>query len=121
MAITIDDSLAASGGLRSTPVGRPQEQQQDVQARQRPADKRDDSANLSSLSTELARALANEPPDVVSRVERLQEAVASGNFSVPVEEVAGSVINDALLGDELQNASVNLFSPPRPSAPPAPQ
>ena len=121
MAITIDDSLAASGGLRSTSVGRPQDPQQDVQARQRPADKRDDSANLSSLSTELARALAKEPPDVVNRVEKLQEAVASGNFSVPVEEVAGSVINDALQGDELQIAAANLLTPPRPSAPPAPQ
>jgi flagellar biosynthesis anti-sigma factor FlgM len=120
MAITIDDSFAASSGLRSTQVGRPQEPQQNVQARQRPADARDDSANLSSLGTELARALANEPPDVVNRVEQLQQAVAGGNFSVPAEEVASSVINDTLRGDELRNAPVNLLSPPQPNAPPAP-
>ncbi len=120
MAITIDDSFATSGGLRSTQVGRPQEPQQEVQARQRPAGPREDSASLSSLGTELARALANEPPDVVNRVEQLQEAVATGNFSVPAEEVAGAVINDALQGDGLQNVTVNLLSPPQPNAPPAP-
>ena len=122
MAITIDDSFAASSDLRSTQVGRPQEPQQNknVQARQRSAETQGDSANLSSLGTELARALANEPPDAVNRIDQLQEAVAAGNFSVPAEEVASSVIDDALQGDELQNAPLNFLRPPQPNAPPAP-
>ena len=123
MAIRIDDSFAASSDLRSGQVGRPQQEiQQGTQARQQSTESPGDSASLSSLGTELARALANEPPDVVNRIDQLQQAVASGNFSAPAEEVASAVIDDALRAEDLGGSSVNLAAPQTssPNAPPAP-
>ncbi len=109
----IDDSFSASSDLRSTQVGRTPEVQQQQEARQKQTESRDDSVNLSPLGAELARAIANDPPDVVNRIEQIEQAVNSGTFTVSSEEVAQSLVESALQDTQFENAqAANTAAPP---------
>ena len=109
----IDDSFAASSDLRSTQVGRTPEVQQQQEARQKQTESRDDSVNLSPLGAELARAIANDPPDVVNQIEQLEQAVNNGTFTASAEEVAQALVESALQDTQLENAqSANTAAPP---------
>ena len=107
----IEDSFAASNDVRSTEVGRSHEIQQEQKGSQRKTSLRSDSANLSALGAELARALDTDPPDVVSRIEQLEKAVRSGTFQAASSEVAQLLIDDALQGTEADNRSPRALSP----------
>jgi flagellar biosynthesis anti-sigma factor FlgM len=95
----IDDNFSPSSDLRSQLVHRTPDagtDQPGVQRRQGTA--ASDSANLSALSVELARAIDREPPELVARIQRLQEAIANGTYSVPNSAVAAKIVS-ASLGD----------------------
>ena len=107
----IDDSFAASNDVRSTELGRSQEiQQQEQQARQSRSESESDSASLSALGANLARALTSDPPDVVARVEQLEQAVQSGTFEASSSEVAESVIDAALQAQSEDDGSLSPLS-----------
>ena len=106
----IDDSFAASNDVRSTQVGRTQEVDQQPKARQRQTGSETDSANLSRLGSDLARALENDPPDVVSKIEQLEKAVQSGTFQTSAALVSQSLIDDALQGTALDSESLSSLS-----------
>ncbi len=108
--MTIDDNLGPSTDVRSSGVGRAQDVEQQQSTREKAALSREDSASLSALGTELARAIATDSPDEISRVSQLEEAVKSGNFSVPSGEVAEALIASAL--EETQQAGENPHAPP---------
>ncbi len=108
----IDDSFSPSSDLRSTQVGRTPEVQQQQEARQK-TESRDDSVNLSPLGAELARAIANDPPDVVNRIEQIEQAVNNGTFTVSSEEVAQALVESALQETQLENAqTASTAAPP---------
>jgi anti-sigma28 factor (negative regulator of flagellin synthesis) len=106
----IDDSFAASNDVRSTQVGRSQEIEQQQKPRQRGAESQTDSANLSPLGTDLARALENDPPNVVSKIEQLEKAVQNGTFQASPSSVAQSIIDDALQATAVENESLGSLS-----------
>ncbi|MDA1315377.1 MAG: flagellar biosynthesis anti-sigma factor FlgM [Acidobacteria bacterium] len=106
----IDDSFAASNDVRSTQVGRTPEVEQQQKTRQQRTATQTDSASLSQLGTELARALENDSPDVVSKIEQLEKAVQSGTFKSSASSVAQSLIDDALQGTALDNESLSSLS-----------
>lgn len=107
----IDDSFAASNDVRSTELGRSQEvQEQQQQARQSRSESESDSASLSALGANLARALTNDPPDVVARIEQLEQAVQSGTFEASSSEVAESIIDAALQGGSEGNDTLSSLS-----------
>ena len=109
----IDDSFSPSSDLRSTQVGRTPEVQQQQEARQKQTESRDDSVNLSPLGAELARAIANDPPDVVNRIEQIEQAVNNGTFTVSSEEVAQALVESALQETQLENAqTASTAAPP---------
>ena len=92
----IDDHFSPSSDVQSRQVERPQQQEREQKVAEKSVRSGTDSASLSSLGVQLARALATEPPDSVDKIERLREAVTNGTFSVPAEEVAQSLVDDAL-------------------------
>lgn len=98
----VDDSFSASSDLRSLQVERSPETQPERQARSGRLDRGGDAVDLSALSADISRALAGDSPQEIARVERTQEAVASGAFSVPAGEVADSLIDDALFGTSFE-------------------
>ena len=94
----IEDHSSTPADLRSTSVGRPEESRTGgrvVDHRQGSGD----TASLSALSTELSRALQKEPPELVAKISRLQEAVASGTYSVPAEKVSSRIVSAAIGAD----------------------
>ncbi|HYM10962.1 MAG TPA: flagellar biosynthesis anti-sigma factor FlgM [Bryobacterales bacterium] len=56
-----------------------------------------DSASLSTLGVELSRALAQDPPEMVARLGKLQEAVANGTYTVPSELVSAKIVAATLV------------------------
>jgi flagellar biosynthesis anti-sigma factor FlgM len=95
----IDDNFSPSGDLRSQIVNRTTETHMEGPGiAQRPDSPAEDSASLSNLSVELSRAVEQDPPEVVARIQRLQEAVANGTYAVPSQAVAAKII-DSLGGD----------------------
>ena len=92
----IDDHFSPSSDVQSRQIERPQQQEREQQVAEKSVQSGTDSASLSSLGVQLARALATEPPELANKIERLREAVTNGTFSVPAEEVAQSLVDDAL-------------------------
>jgi len=97
----IDDSFSPSGDLRSQLVNRTPE----TPADNRPVERRSetshsDSASLSALGVELSRAIEQESPETVARIERLQEAINNGTYSVPSSAVASKIVDSSLSGGE---------------------
>ena len=107
----IDDSFAASNDVRSTQVGRSQEVEQQQRASQRPNESQTDSASLSALGAQLARALENDPPDVVTRIEHLEKAVQNGTFQASASSVAESIIDHALRSTAAEDEALSSLSP----------
>ena len=94
----IDDHFSPSSDVQSRQVERPQQLEREQQVAEKGVQSGKDSASLSSLAVQLARALGTEPPELTNKIERLQEAVANGTFSVAADEVAQSLVDDALNG-----------------------
>ena len=92
----VDDNFTASSDLRSLQVERSPETQLERQNQQSKQERTGDSVSLSSVGTEISRALAGDSPQEISRVERAQEAVAAGSLNVSSEELADSLIDSAL-------------------------
>ena len=93
----IDDSFSPSGDLRSQLVNRtPETQTENRGAERRSETSRSDAASLSNLSVELSRAVEQDPPEAVARIQRLQESIANGTYSVPSSEVASKIVSSAL-------------------------
>ena len=63
------------------------------------------------LGERLARALTNDPPDVVARIEQLEQAVQSGTFEASSSEVAESIIDArARTADRMRTDSLSSLS-----------
>ncbi len=93
----IDDSFSPSSDLRSQLVNRTQEiQVENREAERRSETPKSDAASLSSLSVELSRAVEQDSPEVVARIQRLQESIANGTYSVPSSAVAAQIVSSAL-------------------------
>ena len=94
----VDDTFAASSDIRSGHVGRTQEVQQDQRQRVRAPAPGEDSVSVSSLASQLSEGLTTDSPAEVARVEETRQAVQAGNFNVPAEQLADSLIDSALSG-----------------------
>ena len=93
----IDDSFSPSGDVRSQLVHRAPETGVDNRgAQRRPDEPAADSASLSALSVELSRAIAQEPPELVARIQKLQESMANGTYAVPSSAVAAKIVGASL-------------------------
>jgi len=79
----IDDGFSPSSDVRSPLVSRT------------PETPGTDSASLSALSVELSRAIDQEPPEVVARIQKLQEAISNGTYLVPSSAVASRIVGAA--------------------------
>ena len=95
----IEDRFLPSQDVRSTSVSRPAETQQKEAPKTRRAESGADSAGLSALSIEAARTIEKDSPEVVAKVQRLQEAVANGTYSAPASAVAHSLVDSLLKPD----------------------
>ena len=93
------DSFTPSTDVQSREVGRTPQTERE-QSNRDSAVRRvgEDSAAISPLTQQLAQALSEDSPEEVARVEQTQEAVRTGNFNVPANEVADSLIGDAVAG-----------------------
>jgi hypothetical protein len=107
----IDVNFSASGDVRSSAVGRTQGLPSVPQVRQRQGEPGADAVDLSALGSELARALNSDPPDVVNQIDQLREAVNSGTFSAPPEQVAASLIRASLAETQPSGGSQAIPSP----------
>ena len=97
----IDDSFSPSGDLRSQLVNRTPETPVDSQSVERRSEtSHSDSASLSALAVELSRAIEQEPPEIVARIERLQEAINNGTYAVPSPAVASKIVDSSMDGGE---------------------
>jgi hypothetical protein len=98
-SLTIDDSFAPANDTRASQIRQtpPVDTQQAERARSKPA--LEDSTQISALSAELLRAINEEPPDVVNRIEQLEQAVATNSLASPPDEIANAILNEALRGD----------------------
>jgi len=97
----IEDSFSPSSDLRSQHVSRTPETQVDGRgAGRRSETAKSDTANISALSAELARAIEQEPPETVARIERLQEAIGNGTYDVSSKAVASKIVAVALGASE---------------------
>jgi anti-sigma28 factor (negative regulator of flagellin synthesis) len=99
MPLRIDDNFSPSHDLRSTAVGRTAEQARTEGRAGEGRVESTDSASLSALSVQLARALEQEPPELFARIEQLRNAVANGTYDVPNAVVSASIV-DAAVGSE---------------------
>jgi len=108
----IDDNFAASSDLvRSTQLDRTQQVENERAGQRRDGFAPTDTASLSSLSTQVTRALSAESPEQVQTLERLQESVNNGTLNVPSDQVARAVVAASLAerGNEVTNP---LTQPP---------
>lgn len=100
----IEDSANVATDLRSVQLDRTQEPQQESQrARDRSQQSQDDSVSLSSLGSQLARALEQPSAEEVSRVDEAQRAERSGGLDVSDEELADAVIQGAVADTSLDS------------------
>lgn len=106
----IEDSANVSTDLRSVQLDRTQETQSENQrARGRQPQQQDDSVAVSSLGTQLARALERPGAEEVSRVQEAQRAERAGGLDVSDEQVADSLIRGALADTSL-DAEIARFT-----------
>lgn len=115
----LGDNFAPSNDVRS---GQEVRSGQVEQAEQSRLERRDraresepgtDSVSLSSLGSEVARALATESQAEVRRVDELQQAVNNGTFTASSEETATQVVEDALVSQASQQRP-GVNGPPSP-------
>ena len=93
----IDDNLASSSDLQSTTqVGKAQRLQVEQDAKQKQTESAKDSVSLSPFGSDLAKAINNDPPEVIQQIDQLRQAVNNGTFSVPADQVAQAVVNGAV-------------------------
>ncbi len=97
----IDDSFSPSGlhgpqDPRSHSVGQTADTRGAGRPQEGKAANATDSASLSALSVELARAIDREPPETVAKIGRLQEAVANGTYTVPAADVSAKIVASLL-------------------------
>jgi len=95
----IDNNLASSGDLQSTQVDKAQQLQVEQTAKQKQTEPAKDSVSLSPYGSDLAQAISNDPPEVIQQIDQLQQAVNSGTFNVPADQVAKAVVNGAVNGE----------------------
>ncbi|MEZ5363020.1 MAG: hypothetical protein R2748_11945 [Bryobacterales bacterium] len=100
----IEDSASVSADLRSVQLDRTQETQSDgARGRDRARQGQGDSVNVSSLGSQIARALEQPSTDEVSRVEQAQRAEASGDSKVSDEQLADALIQGAVRDTSLDS------------------
>ncbi len=92
----IQDNFAPTSDPRSNQVQSPREVAAPGLERGGRSEKSSDTVGLSALGARLTRALSNEPPELVAKIEQLEKAVTNGTFSAPPGEVASAVIDAAL-------------------------
>ena len=97
----IEDNFSASGlrgpeDPRSHSVGQTPETRGAGRPHDGKAGNATDSASLSALSVELARAIDREPPETVARIGRLQEAVTNGTYAIPAADVSTKIVASLL-------------------------
>ncbi len=96
----IDDNLSTSNETRSQSVGRAQEARLEGRQSDSRSERSSDKASLSALSVAISRALENDPPEHVARIERLREAVNTDTYSVPSSQVASRIVAASLRSEE---------------------
>ena len=89
-------NVSSSGDLRSQGVGRPEETRATGRAQGTKAENSSDAASLSALSLELSRAVNQDSPEMLAKIDRLQETVANGSYDVPSSEVSARIVASAL-------------------------
>lgn len=93
----IDDNFAASSDLRSLEVDRSQATQSpERQGGGGRADAAGDQVALSGLTADIARALNEETPEEVARVDETQQALLNGTLEEAPEATAEALIGAAL-------------------------
>jgi len=93
----IDDNFSPSGDLRSSSVSKPAESRVESRTSERkPEQATSDTASLSALGAELARALERDEPETVDRISRLQEAVQNGSYQTRDAEVSSRIVASAV-------------------------
>ena len=92
----VEDTFSASTDIRSGQVNRTQDPQLEPQQRVKRGGGGSDAVDVSALGSEIAKQLAVDDPQEITRVEETRQAVLAGNFNVPVLELADSIIDGAL-------------------------
>ncbi len=92
----VEDTFAASTDIRSGQINRANDPRLQPQQRVKRDGPGSDAVELSSIGSEVARQLASESPQEITRVEETRQAVLAGNFNVPAAELADSIIDGAL-------------------------
>ncbi|MBI1358337.1 MAG: flagellar biosynthesis anti-sigma factor FlgM [Acidobacteria bacterium] len=93
----IDDNLTASTYLRPAQTERVQnEPTAPPSGGRRTEQGENDSVSLSSLSSEISRALSEPSPEEITRVEQAREAVQTGQLTADPGATADSLINAAI-------------------------
>jgi hypothetical protein len=95
----IEDRFLPSQDLRSQTVSRPEELRPGGVPGARRPEASSDSAGLSALSVAVSRGLEQDAPAVLARIARLQEAVLSGAYAVPAEQVSARLVDSLLQPD----------------------
>jgi len=95
--VKIDDNLTASTYLRPAQTDGVRNDPAAPDSRDRASSRGgEDSVALSSLSSEIARALSQDSPEEITRVSAAREAVESGSIHSEASELADSLIDAAL-------------------------
>ena len=101
----IDDNFAASSDLRSLEVERAQPtaplERQGGRGR---SDAFGDSVSLSALTADIARALEEESPEEVARVDKAQQAFLNGTLEESPEATAEALIGAAVEDTAIEQA-----------------
>ena len=100
----IEDSGSVSTDTRSVQLDRAHEAQaEQARGRGRSREPQGDSVSLSSLGSQVARALSEPGPEEVARVEQAQRAEQSGALDVSDEQLADALINGAVRDTSLDS------------------
>ena len=106
----IEDTANVATDLRSVQLDRTQETQTEGQrARDRGAGQQDDNVAVSSLGTQLARALEQPGAEEVARVEEAQRTEQAGGLDVSDEQLADALIQGAVADTSL-DAEIARFT-----------
>jgi anti-sigma28 factor (negative regulator of flagellin synthesis) len=106
----IEDSGRVSADSRSVQLDRTQEAQTEAhRQRSRAADDTADRVSVSSLGSQIARALNEPSTDEVARVEQAQRAERAGGLDVSNEQLAEALIAGALRDTSL-DAEIARFT-----------
>ncbi len=101
----IDDNLTASTYLRPAQTEGVRNEPAGPGGGSRPGSTGgEDSVALSSLGSEIARALSQDSPEEITRISEAREAVRSGSLNQEIGEVADALIEAALSSTGLESA-----------------